>query len=280
MCWLKSTSVAFLILYLCLITRTKANDDETDYDDGDDGDLEDCHFEIDFKTLKKTSKLILCSSLENPSLDSSTELHIYVNHTEEKLRLRASASSMMSNSNRSLVSLTTDIIDDFKYPTSLLIIDNFRILGTSALRDTLLSLINVDLNLLGKNLKKILILPKGDGKTMFSCNGNFYPKQDVKKLNITSTFTKPMACSKEPQQDRFFTMQEKFYLVQAGKTKFRLADIHQDDATKVSRAIWYICNNPASCTNGLQNKIMLDKTINYTLKFLQKRGIQKKSPAG
>ena len=270
-----------LALFLCLFAYSRSDDSELDYDD-DDGDLEDCHYDTDFKTFKKTPKLALCSSLENSSLNTPVQLQIYVNHTEEKIRLRALSlsSTPRSSTTKSLVALTTDITDDYKYPTSLLVIDDFQTIGSFNLRSVILSLINANLTLLSRNVKKTLIVAKGGHKKLLSCSGTLYPKQDLKALNITPDFTKAITCSKEPQSDRFFTLQEKMYLSQSPKTPFRLVDIHQDDSTKVSRTSWYTCNNPVACTSGPQNKDMLDKTANYALKFLQKARTEKKAASG
>ena len=117
-------------------------------------------------------------------------------------------------------------------------------------------------------------------KPLFSCSGTFYPKQDIKTLNITPSFTKAISCNKEPQQDRFFTLQEVMYLNPSEEKKFNLVDIHQEDQKKVSRTTWYTCNNPAACKNGLQDKKSLDKTVNYALKYLQKGRGTKKSASG
>ena len=270
-----------LTLLLCLFTYARSDDSELDYDD-DDGDLEDCHYDTDFKTLKKTPKLALCSSLENSSLNTPVQLQIYVNHTDEKIRLRALSlsSTPRSSATRSLVALTTDITDDYKYPTSLLIIDDFHTIDSANLRSIILSLIKANLTLLSRNVKKTLIAAQGGHKKLLSCRGTLYPKQDLKALNITLDFTKAITCSKEPQSDRFFTLQEKMYLSPSPKATFRLVDIHQDDPTKISRTSWYTCNNPVACTSGAQNKDMLDKTVHYALKFLQKARTEKKSVSG
>jgi hypothetical protein len=269
-----------LVVLFSLFISCKCNDGVDDYDD-DAAEFEDCQYEIDFKTFKKTRNVSLCNSLSNPSLKSRIQLQIYTNHTEEKIRIRAlSLSTTTSNLNKSLIGLTTDIIEDFKYPTSLLTIDDFQLIGLAPLQSILLSLINIDLNLLSKNIKKTLIVAKGGHKQLLSCSGNLYPKQDIKTLKITPDLIKPIACTKEPQPDRFFTLQEKIYLPQANKNTFRLVDIHQNDPKKVTRTSWYTCNNPASCTNGVQKKPMLDKTVNYVLKYLQKGRTETKTASG
>jgi len=276
-----SMKLRIVLFVSILFSLTRSAEVEEDYDYGDNQSLEDCEYEIDFKTFKKTKKLELCPTLVNPSLQSHIQLHIYANHTQEKLHLRASSSSLThSNINKSLISLTTDIIEDLKYPTSLLTIDDFQILSLPTLQSILLSLINIDLNLLSKNLKKTLIVAKGGHKQLLSCSGNFYPKQDLKILNITSTFTKPITCTKEIQHDQFFTLQEKLFLNKAQQKDFHLVDIHQDDQKKVSRTSWYTCNNPTACNIGIQNKQMLDKTVNYVLKYLQKGRTEKKTASG
>ncbi|CAF1128677.1 unnamed protein product [Adineta steineri] len=267
--------------FLILFQLSESTHVEEDYDYGDNEALEECPYEIDFKTYKKSGKLDLCSTLVTPSLKTRLQLHVYANHTEERIHIRAVSSSLTnSNLNKSLLTLTTDIIEDLKYATSLLIIDDYQLLSLAKLQSIVTSLINIDLNLLSKNLKKILILAKGGHKDILSCSGNIYPKQDAKKLNITSTFIKPIACTKEKQQDKFFTLQEKIYLDQNNQKTFQLVDIHQDDQNKISRTTWYTCNNPASCSIGVQNKKMLDKTVNYVLKSLQKGRTKKFTSAG
>ncbi|UJR07457.1 hypothetical protein I4U23_011746 [Adineta vaga] len=273
--------VACLLILLNTLQSTNAAEEE-DYDYGDTETLEDCQYEIDFKTYKKTSKLDLCSSLANPTLKSRLQLHVFTNHTEDKIHLRAMSSSLLTNSkvNRSLISLTTDIIEDFKYATSILVIDDFQWISLSTLKSILSSLINADLNLLAKNLKKTFIVAKGGHKELLSCAGNFYPKQDTKVLNITATFTKPITCTKEKQQDRFFTLQEKLFVDQSNQKNFRLVEIHEDNPKKISRTVWFTCNNPKSCSNGVQKKDNLDKTANYVLKYLQKARTEKKATSG
>jgi hypothetical protein len=266
---------------LILFSFARSAELEEDYDYGDNEALEDCQYEIDFKTYKKTSKLELCSTLANPTLKSRLQLHVLANHTEEKLRLRAISSSLTSSRvNRSLISLTTDITEDFQHASSILIIDDFQWVTVPVLQSIVSSLINADLNLLARNLKKTLIVAKGGHKELLSCSGNFYPKQDTKALNITATFTKPITCTKEKQQDRFFTFQEKIFLDQANQKNFRLMDIHQNDAKKISRTAWYTCNNRASCTVGVQKKATLDKTANYVQKYLLKARTEKKTASG
>jgi hypothetical protein len=269
------------LLAVVLFISTKSNDDEEDYDYGDNTLLDDCIYEIDFKTYTKTKKLSLCHALSNVSSKSRIQLQVYANHTEQKLRIRGIASTLTNpNIKKSLISLTTDVIEDFKYPTSLLTIDDYQLLSLSLLESISSSLINADLNLLGKNLKKTLIVAKGGHKQLLACSGNFYPKQDIKALNITPLFTKPITCTKEPPKDRFFALQERIYLDQTNQKNFHLVDIHQDDQKKISRSSQYTCNNPASCTTGVQNKKMLDKTVNYVIKFLQKARAEKKAASG
>ena len=182
--------VLLLFVFLSLWMRTTCTDEALDYDYGDDEDMEDCHVEIDIKTFKKTPKLVLCDSLQNPSLTSRIQLQIFSNHTEDKVRLRALSLSPSPNANKSLIALTTDIIDDFTHPTSLLTIDDYQLIGPSNVAKLIQSLIKSNLSLLSRNLKKTLILPKGDEKSFFSCNGNYYPNQDTKLLNISSDFPK------------------------------------------------------------------------------------------
>ncbi len=273
--------LSILVLVILIFGYSKSNEGEDDYDDEDHNEFEDCEYEIDFKTYKKTAKLDLCDALKTPSLQSRIQLEIYSNHTEEKLRLRASTlSSKIAPTNQSLISLITDVIEDFKYPTSLLTIDNYQFISLSTLKSILSSLINVDFNLFSKNLKKTLIVAKGGHQQMLSCLGTAYPKQDLKVFNITPVFTKAISCNKEPQHDRFFTLQEKLYLNPANQKTFNLNNIHQDDPKKISRSTWYTCNNPTACQTGLQNKKLLDKTIHYALKFLQKARVDKKSTSG
>jgi len=156
----------------------------------------------------------------------------------------------------------------------------YQLISLSTLQSIVLSLINTDLNLLGKNLKKILSISKDGYKQILSCSGNVYPTQDIKILNITSEFTKPITCTKESQSDQFFTLREQIYLYQVNQNKFNLLDIHQNDQNKINRTTWYTCNNPKACNNGLQNKNMLDKTVNYALKILQKSPTEKKTASG
>ena len=273
-----SNKLRLLLLLIIIFIRYTKSDDvggEDYFDDAEHSEFEDCEYEIDFKTYKRLQKLELCDVLKSPSSQSAIQLNMYVNHTEDKIHLRASSlPSTSTNLNRSLITLTTDLIDDFTNPASLLKIDNYQLISFSTLQSMLLSLINVDLKLLGKNLKKTLILSKGGQKTMLSCSGTVYPKQDLKMLNITPAFTKAITCIKEPQQDRFFTLQEKIYLYRDNEKSFKMNDIHRDDQKKISRTTWYICNNPTACVNGVQNIKVLDKTVNYVLKFLQK------TPAG
>jgi hypothetical protein len=270
--------LSILLLGILLFHCSKSNENEDYYDDEDHNEFEDCEYEIDFKTYKKTAKLDLCDALKNPSSQSRIQLEVYSNHTEEKLRIRASTlSSKIAPTNQTLISLTTDIIEDFKYPASLLTIDNYQLISLPTLKSILSSLINVNLNLLSKNLKKTLIVTKGGHPQMLSCSGNIYPKQDLKILNIKSAFTKPISCNKEPQHDRFFTLQEKIYLNPANQKTFNLIAIHQDDSKKISRTTWYTCNNPIACKIGLQDKQILDKTVNYALKILQKGRANKKN---
>ncbi|CAM4843990.1 unnamed protein product [Rotaria magnacalcarata] len=276
-----SLKITILFISLILFNITKSINIDEDYDDDNDDiqELEDCQSEIDFKTLKKIGTNQLCETLEKPSLKSRIQLKIFTNHTEEKIHIRVLSSLNNLNENKSLVELTTDIIDDFKYPTSLLSIDNYQLISLKTFRTMLLSLISVDFNLLSKNLKKTLLIEKGQAKEkqqLLSCYGNIYPKQDSKLLNIKSAFAKPITCTKEPQNDKFFTLQEKIYLHQSNEKNFRLVQIHQDDPKKISRTTWYTCSNPKSCSNGLQNKSMLDKTVNYVLKFLEKSRTDKK----
>jgi hypothetical protein len=94
------------------------------------------------------------------------------------------------------------------------------LISLATLQSILSSLINVDLNLLSKNLKKTLILSKGGHKQWLSCSGNVYPKEDIKILNIASTFPKPIACTKEAQHDQLFTLQEKLFIDQAHQKNF------------------------------------------------------------
>ncbi|CAF1385961.1 unnamed protein product [Adineta ricciae] len=258
--------IVLAVCVLILFASTYSSDVEEDYDYGDTEALEDCQYEIDFKTYKKTSKLDLCSSLTNPTANSRIQLHVYANYTEEKIHIRALSSSLTNSPvKKSLVSLTTDITEDFTCPASILTIDDYQWISLPTLKSILTSLINADLNLLGKNLKKTLIVAKGGHKDLLNCAGNFYAKQDEKVLNITLTFTKPITCTKEKPQDRFFTYQEKTYLNQADEKKFRLADLHQDDPKKISRTAWYTCNNPKSCSLGVQKKANLDKTATLCL---------------
>ncbi|CAM2719668.1 unnamed protein product [Rotaria socialis] len=276
-----SLKIAILFISLILFDITKSINIDEDYDDDNDDiqELEDCQSEIDFKTLKKTRTNQLCETLEKPSLKSRIQLKIFTNHTEEKIHIRVLSSLNNLNENKSLIELTTDIIEDFKYPTSLLSIDNYQLISLKTFRTILLSLISVDFNLLSKNLKKTLSIEKGQAKEkqqLLSCYGNIYPKQDSKLLNIKSAFVKPITCTKEPQNDKFFTLQEKSYLHQSNEKNFRLVQIHQDDPKKISRTTWYTCLNPKSCSIGLQNKSMLDKTVNYVLKFLEKSRTDKK----
>ena len=278
----RRTFVLCLVVLVGLFAQARSADNE-DIDYLDEDEFDDCHYEIDFKTFKKTPKLSLCSTLETPLLKTRIQLQIYANYTEERVRLRALALSHTSGStlNKTLLGVTIDITEDFKYATSLLTIDDYQLIGPSVLQSLVASLINTDLNLLSKNLKKILILAKGGDKQLLSCTGNMYPKQDVKALNISTETNKPITCTKEPRSDRFFTLQESIYLLPANKKTFRLAEIHQDDPKKVARTTWYTCNNPAACTAGIQKKPMLDKTINYALKSLQKpAGGKKPAPAG
>ncbi|CAF1353407.1 unnamed protein product [Rotaria sordida] len=260
-------------------THTNLNDYDDDYDENEE--LEDCQYDIDFKTFKKSEKLQLCDSLEKPSLKSRIQLKVYINHSEEIIHIRALSFSLTNNSlNKSLIQLTTDIIEDFKYPTSLLFIDQFQFIYLSTLKSILLSLINVNFNLLKNNLKKSLIISKGGHKQLLFCEGNFYPKQNIQLLNIRSDITKPITCNKQAQHDRFFTLQEKLYLNKEDQNKFRLYYIHQDNENKINRISWYTCNNPKSCTYGIQNKSMLDKTVNYVLKFLEKSRTEKNPSSG
>ncbi|CAF3644438.1 unnamed protein product [Rotaria sp. Silwood1] len=248
--------VLLLLLLSIFFKITKSDDSDDDYTDDDDDDdnneeLEDCRQDIDIKTFKKTGQLKLCDSLEKASLKSRIKLKIFTNHSEQIIHIRAlslSPSSLKTNIlNKSLIELTTDIIEDFKYPTSLLFIDNFQFISFSTLKSILLSLINVDFNLLGKNLKKTLFIPKGGHKQILSCSGNYYPKQNIQLLNIKPAFTKEIICNKEPQHDKFFTLQEKLYVNRSDEKNFRLVQIHQDDQNKISRTSWYTCNNQKSC---------------------------------
>lgn len=270
---------SLLLLILLNITVSKNIDEDYDDDNDDYEELEDCQHEIDFKVLKKQLNYNLCETLEKPSIKSRIQLKIFVNHTEEKVHIRVLSSEFelnKSNENKSLIELTTDIIEDLKYPTSLLSIDNYQLISYSTLKSILLSLINIDLNLLSRNLKKTLLIEKGQNKQLLSCYGNYYPKQDMNVLNIKSTFTKPIICTKEPQNDKFFTLQEKFYLKKSDEKNFRLAQMHQDDSKKISRTTWFTCSNTKSCSVGIQNKSMLDKTVNYVVKFLEKNRTEKK----
>lgn len=277
---MKRELIAYLLIFFCLWMRSTCQDDSMDYDYGDEQDIEDCHSEIEIKTFKKTPKLTLCDSLQNPSAKSRVQLQIFTNHSEGKARFRAVSIAKPSTLNKSLVALTTDILDDFTHATSLLTIDDYQLIGPSILVKLVQGLINRNLNLLSRNMKKTLILPKADPSSLLSCKGNFYPKQDTNALNITSDFTEAIKCTKEPQNDRFFTLQEKLYLLPANKNTFRLADLHADDPKKVSRASWYTCNNPTVCTHGIQQKVLLDKTVLYAMKFLQKPPVAKKAASG
>ena len=274
------TLVLCWVVLFSLFTHSRSDDSDIDY--LDDDEFEDCHYEVEFKTFKKTPKLSLCSTLESPLPKTRIQLQIYANYTEEKVRLRALSLSHTSGStlNKTLIGLTIDIIEDFKYPTSLLTIDDYQLIGPSVLQSLVASLVNTDLNLLSRNLKKTLIVDKGGHKQLLSCTGNMYPKQDVKALNISTESNKPLTCSKEPSSDRFFTLQEKIYLLPANQKTFRLSEIHKDDPKKVARTSWYTCNNPAACTAGVQKKPLIDKTVNFALKFLQKPAPGKKAATG
>lgn len=277
-----SGKLCLVVCVVLLFAYSKSNESEEDYpEDEDNNEFEDCEYEVDFKTYKQKQKVDLCEALKNPPPKSRIRLQIYANHTDEKLHLRASTLSSKSGStNESLLSLTTDIIDDFKNPTSLLTIDDSQLISLSTLQSILSSLINVNLKLLSKNLKKTLIVVKGGHKQILSCSGTLYPKQDLKALNIKASFPKAITCNKEPQQDRFFTLQEKTYLNSVNQKTFNLVDIHQDNQKKIVRSAWYTCNNPAACKIGLQDKKLLDKTVNYVLKVLQKSRTAKKTPSG
>ena len=157
-------SILFLVIFL-LFRYSKTDDSDEDYDIGEDAnEYEDCEYEVDFKVYKKSPKLDLCNALKTPSPSSHIQLQVYANHTNEKIQLRAS--SRKSHSNKSLISLTTDITEDFKHPTSLLTIDNYQLLSLTTVQSILSSIINIDLKLLSKNLKKTLILLKGGKKTI------------------------------------------------------------------------------------------------------------------
>jgi len=269
-----------LLIFVCLWMRSTCQDDSLDYDYGDEQDIEDCHVQVDVKTFKKTPTLVLCDSLQNPSAKSRVQLQVFSNHTEGKIHLRAVSIATPSTINKSLIALTTDIVDDFTHATNVLIIDDYQLFGPTNLPKLIQSLVSPDLSLLGRNLKKTLILPKADANASLSCKGNFYPQQDTKTLNITSDFTQAITCTKEHQDDRFFTLQEKMYLLPANKKTFRLAELHQDDPKKISRSCWYICNNPTVCSKGVQKKVVLDKTVTYVTKFLQKARAEKKPASG
>lgn len=273
---IKLSTLFFVILLL--FSYLKANEtDEEDYDEDDHEELEDCEYEIDFKTYKKAKKLNLCDSLKTLSLQSRIQIQIYSNHTEEKAHLRATTTVLKnSNQNKSLIILTTDLLENFQYGISLLVIEDYQLLNLSILESIVSSLINVDINLLNKNMKKTLFIAKGGHKQILSCSGNFYPKQDLKILNITTNFNKTITCTKDTQKDRFFTLKEKIYY----QKNFKLVDIHQDDPKKISRTVWYTCNNPKACTIGVQTKTTLDKTVNYVVKYLQKGRTEKKPASG
>ena len=251
-----------------------------DYDYGDEQDIDDCHSQVEIKTFQKTPKLTLCDSLQNPLPNSRVQLQVFSNHTEGKIHLRAVSIATPSTLKKSLIALTTDVVDDFTHATSLLTIDDYQLFGPSNLPKLVQSLVSPNLALLGRNLKKTLILPKGDVNASLSCKGNFYPKQDAKALNITADFTEAITCTKEPQSDRFFTLQEKMYLLPANKDTFRLAELHQDDPKKISRSCWYVWENPTVCSKGVQKKVTLDKTVTYAMKFLQKARGEKKPATG
>lgn len=267
--------IVLVLLVLFCFENCRSTEIE-DYDE-EENEFDECGYEINFKTYKKSNQLDLCDALKSPSDKSSIRLEIYSNHTDEKVHIRGSKSL---SSNRSLLTLTTDFIEDFKYPISILTIDNYQLISMKTLQTILSSLINADLNLLGKNLKKTLIVAKGGHKQMLSCSGTFYPKQDLKVLNIQSNMSKGITCNKEPQQDRFFTLEEKIFLNPANQNSFNLVDIHQDDPKKIVRTSWFTCNNPKSCSNGLLDKPSLDKTVNYALKVLRTNRMAKKTPSG
>lgn len=263
----------FVILLVVLWVENSRLSEFEDYDQ-EENEFDDCGYETNFKTFKKSNQLDLCDALKSPSSKSSIRLEIYSNHTDEKVHIRGLTSLP---SNQSLLTLTTDFIEDFKYPISILTIDNYQLISLKTVQSILSSLINIDLNLLSKNLKKTLILPKGGHKQMLSCSGTFYPKQN---LNIQSNMSKGITCNKEPQQDRFFTMEEKIYLNPVNQNSFNLVDIHQDDPKKIVRTSWFTCNHPKSCQLGLLNKQFLDKTVNYALKVLRTNRMSKKTPSG
>jgi hypothetical protein len=148
-----SAKLSILLFIIILFRYSKSNDSEVDYDDDeDDSEFEDCAYVIDFKTYKKTPKLDLCDALKSPSIKSRIKLQIYSNYTEGKLHLHpVLISSLNPHINKSLITLTTDIVENFKYSISLLTIDDYQLISLSTLQSILLSLINVDLNLLGKN---------------------------------------------------------------------------------------------------------------------------------
>ncbi|CAF3466400.1 unnamed protein product, partial [Rotaria sp. Silwood2] len=120
------------------------------YYSGDDDDdqyeeLENCRHDIDIKTFKKTNEIKLCNSLEKASNKSRIQLKIFTNHSEQIIHIRALSQLLTNNTiNKSLIQLTTDIIEDFKQPISLLFIDNYQFISFTTFKSILLSLINVD----------------------------------------------------------------------------------------------------------------------------------------
>ncbi len=135
-----------MLVVLLLFNSSQSNESEEDYDE-DQNEFEDCEYEIDFKTYKKTPKVDLCDALKTPLSQSRIQLQIYSNHTDEKIHIRASSlPSKNLPTNQSLLSLTTDIIEDFKHSASLLIIDNYQLLSLATFQSFLSSVINVDLN--------------------------------------------------------------------------------------------------------------------------------------